>query len=122
MLSYCTVVLHSLNVLSHCTVLLCSLTALPHCTLAAHTHRALSALSLCALSPCALSLCSLSLCSLAVLSLTSNPGRYDLAGKIAKNAHKKGITLKQSAVDDLKAVSSEDFDKWVVPGNMLGPN
>eukprot|EP00656_Telonema_subtile_P013644 TRINITY_DN16930_c0_g1_i2.p1 TRINITY_DN16930_c0_g1~~TRINITY_DN16930_c0_g1_i2.p1 ORF type:complete len:482 (+),score=139.52 TRINITY_DN16930_c0_g1_i2:173-1618(+) len=47
---------------------------------------------------------------------------YDTAAKIAKNAHKKGITLKQSAVDDLKALSSEDFDKWVVPANMLGPN
>jgi fumarate hydratase class II len=47
---------------------------------------------------------------------------YDMAAKIAKNAHKKGITLKQSAVDDLKVLSSEDFDKWVVPANMLGPS
>lgn len=47
---------------------------------------------------------------------------YDAAAKIAKNAHKKGITLKQSAVEDLKLLSSDDFDKWVQPKNMLGPN
>merc|ERR1712194_442350 len=47
-----------------------------------------------------------------VTALNKHVG-YDVAAKIAKNAHKKGITLKQSAVDDLKALSSEDFDRWV---------
>eukprot|EP00658_Telonema_sp_P-2_P012442 TRINITY_DN14736_c0_g1_i2.p2 TRINITY_DN14736_c0_g1~~TRINITY_DN14736_c0_g1_i2.p2 ORF type:complete len:128 (+),score=49.32 TRINITY_DN14736_c0_g1_i2:185-568(+) len=47
---------------------------------------------------------------------------YDTAAKIAKNAHKKGLTLRQSAVEDMKVVTNEQFDKWVVPENMLGPN
>src|SRR5262249_37531631 len=37
---------------------------------------------------------------------------YDNAAKIAKNAHKKGITLKASAVE-LGLVKADDFDKWV---------
>lgn len=45
---------------------------------------------------------------------------YDNAAKIAKNAHKKGLTLKQSALE-LKLVSSSDFDKWVKPEHMLKP-
>lgn len=45
---------------------------------------------------------------------------YDNAAKIAKNAHKKGLTLKQSALE-LKLVSSADFDKWVKPEHMLKP-
>ncbi|PYH45364.1 fumarate hydratase [Aspergillus saccharolyticus JOP 1030-1] len=36
---------------------------------------------------------------------------YDMASKVAKNAHKKGLTLKQSAME-LKALSEEDFDKY----------
>ncbi|KAL4977878.1 fumarate hydratase [Aspergillus desertorum] len=38
---------------------------------------------------------------------------YDMASKVAKNAHKKGITLKESAME-LKALSEEDFDKMTV--------
>ena len=45
---------------------------------------------------------------------------YDNAAKIAKNAHVKGLTLKQSALE-LGLVTGEDFDKWVKPENMLGP-
>lgn len=45
---------------------------------------------------------------------------YDMASKVAKNAHKNGITLKQSAMD-LKALSEEDFDKYVDPALMLSP-
>ena len=45
---------------------------------------------------------------------------YDKAASIAKNAHKKGLTLKQSAME-LKLVSSADFDKWVKPEHMLKP-
>ena len=37
---------------------------------------------------------------------------YDMASKVAKNAHKKGLTLKQSAME-LQALTEEDFDKLV---------
>ncbi|CDO93438.1 unnamed protein product [Kluyveromyces dobzhanskii CBS 2104] len=45
---------------------------------------------------------------------------YDAASKVAKNAHKKGITLKESALQ-LNVLSSEEFDEWVIPENMIGP-
>ena len=45
---------------------------------------------------------------------------YDMASKVAKNAHKKGLTLKESAME-LKALSEEDFDKYVRPELMLSP-
>lgn len=45
---------------------------------------------------------------------------YDNAAKIAKNAYEKNITLKESAVL-LGFMSSEDFDKWVRPQDMIGP-
>ena len=45
---------------------------------------------------------------------------YDLAAKIAKNAHKNGTTLREEA---LKAgISSEDYDSIVVPANMISAN
>ncbi|KAF0852386.1 mitochondrial fumarase [Andalucia godoyi] len=45
---------------------------------------------------------------------------YDNAAKIAKNAHKKGITLRESALE-LGLVTAENFEKWVRPEDMLGP-
>lgn len=45
---------------------------------------------------------------------------YDMASKVAKNAHKKGLTLKESAME-LKALSEEDFDKYVKPELMIHP-
>lgn len=45
---------------------------------------------------------------------------YDAASKIAKNAHLKNITLKESALE-LKYLTAEEFDEWVVPENMIGP-
>ncbi|MFP6705380.1 MAG: class II fumarate hydratase [Alphaproteobacteria bacterium] len=45
---------------------------------------------------------------------------YDNATKIAKNAHVKGLTLRQSALQ-LKLVAEADFDKFVQPQKMLGP-
>ncbi|KAI9789137.1 MAG: fumarase fum1 [Candelina submexicana] len=45
---------------------------------------------------------------------------YDMASKVAKNAHKKGLTLKESAME-LKALSEADFDKYVRPELMLSP-
>lgn len=54
-----------------------------------------------------------------VTALNSKIG-YDAATKIAKNAHKNGLTLKESAVQ-LGIVKPDDFDKWVRPEDMLGP-
>lgn len=45
---------------------------------------------------------------------------YDKAAEIAKNAHKKGIKLKESAME-LGYLTSEQFDTWVVPADMIGP-
>lgn len=45
---------------------------------------------------------------------------YDNAAKIAKKAHKEGTTLKQAAID-LGILTSEQFDEWVKPEDMLGP-
>lgn len=45
---------------------------------------------------------------------------YDKAAKIAKNAHQKGITLKESALE-LEILTSEEFDKFVRPEDMLAP-
>jgi fumarate hydratase class II len=45
---------------------------------------------------------------------------YDKAAKIAKTAHKEGITLKEAAVK-LGFLTAEQFDEWVRPEDMVGP-
>jgi fumarate hydratase, class II len=45
---------------------------------------------------------------------------YDNAAAIAKFAHKEGTTLKEAAIK-LGHVTEEQFQKWVVPEDMLGP-
>lgn len=45
---------------------------------------------------------------------------YDNAAKIAKKAHKEGLTLKESALA-LGLVTEEQFKEWIVPENMVGP-
>ncbi|MBX3281100.1 MAG: class II fumarate hydratase [Acidobacteria bacterium] len=45
---------------------------------------------------------------------------YDNAAKIAKNAHKKGISLKESAVS-LGLLTAEKFDELVIAENMTHP-
>jgi fumarate hydratase class II len=45
---------------------------------------------------------------------------YDNAAKIAKDAHKKGITLKQSAIE-LGLLTGEKFDELVKPEEMTHP-
>jgi fumarate hydratase class II len=45
---------------------------------------------------------------------------YDNAAKIAKNAHKKGISLRESAIQ-LGLLSGEQFDEWVKPEEMTHP-
>jgi len=44
---------------------------------------------------------------------------YEKAAAIAKNAHKKGLTLKESAVS-LGHLTAEQFDQWVKPEEMVG--
>jgi fumarate hydratase class II len=45
---------------------------------------------------------------------------YDNAAKLAKNAHKKGITLRESAIE-LKLLTGKEFDAEVKPEQMVGP-
>jgi fumarate hydratase class II len=45
---------------------------------------------------------------------------YDKAAQVAKNAHKKGISLRESAVA-LGYLTGEDFDKFVKPEEMTHP-
>ena len=45
---------------------------------------------------------------------------YDNAAKIARNAHKNNLTLKDSALQS-GLVTAEQFDQWVRPDEMLSP-
>lgn len=60
-----------------------------------------------------------------VTALNPKIGYYNAAA-IAQNAHKKGITLKESALEyelkglDFKHMTAEQFDAWVRPENMVG--
>jgi fumarate hydratase class II len=45
---------------------------------------------------------------------------YDNAAKVAKNAHKKGMTLRESVIE-LGLMSGEAFDAAVVPTEMVAP-
>ena len=45
---------------------------------------------------------------------------YDNAAKAAKKAHKENISLKEATVG-LGLLSSQEFDKFVRPENMIGP-
>jgi fumarate hydratase class II len=53
-----------------------------------------------------------------VTALNTKIGYYKSA-EIAQNAHKKGLSLKESALG-LGYLTSEEFDAWVVPGDMVG--
>ncbi len=44
---------------------------------------------------------------------------YDNAAKIAKTAHREGLTLREAAAK-LGLVTPEDFDRWVKPEDMVG--
>lgn len=54
-----------------------------------------------------------------VTCLNSRIG-YDTASKVAKNAHKKGITLKESCLE-LGVLSEEEFKELVRPELMIAP-
>jgi fumarate hydratase, class II len=45
---------------------------------------------------------------------------YDKAAKVAKKAHEEGTTLKEAALA-LGFLTAQQFDEWVRPENMLGP-
>jgi fumarate hydratase class II len=45
---------------------------------------------------------------------------YDKAAKVAKNAHQKGISLRESAVE-LGFLTGEEFDNYVKPEEMTHP-
>ena len=45
---------------------------------------------------------------------------YENAAKIAKTAHKNGSTLKETAIE-LGLLSAEEFDKYVIPQDMISP-
>jgi len=53
-----------------------------------------------------------------VTSLNTKIGYYK-AAEIAQKAHREGTTLKEMAVK-LGYVTPEEFDQWVIPGNMVG--
>ena len=46
---------------------------------------------------------------------------YDNSALIAKTAHKNNSTLKETAIE-LGLLTEEQFDEWVKPENMIGPN
>lgn len=53
-----------------------------------------------------------------VTALNTHIG-YDSAAKIAKKAHAEEKTLKEAAIE-LGLLTAEEFDKWVVPEDMVG--
>ncbi|MBR0573072.1 MULTISPECIES: class II fumarate hydratase [Pasteurellaceae] len=53
-----------------------------------------------------------------VTALNTHIG-YENAAKIAKTAHKNGTTLREEAIN-LGLVTSEQFDEWVRPEDMVG--
>jgi fumarate hydratase class II len=46
---------------------------------------------------------------------------YDKAAEIAKKAHHEGSTLKEAAVA-LGYLTDEEYDAWVRPDRMVGPD
>ncbi|KAF2094287.1 fumarate hydratase [Rhizodiscina lignyota] len=59
--------------------------------------------------------------SLMLVTCLSGTIGYDVASKVAKNAHKKGTTLRESAIE-LNALSGEKFDELVRPELMIAPS
>ena len=55
-----------------------------------------------------------------VTALTPRIG-YDAAAKLAQKAHREGSTLREVAIEE-GALTAEEFDALVVPGEMVAPN
>jgi fumarate hydratase class II len=45
---------------------------------------------------------------------------YDKAAKIAKTAHKEGTSLKEAGIK-LGILTEQQFEEWVDPTKMIGP-
>jgi len=58
--------------------------------------------------------------SLMLVTALNEKVGYDNAAKIAKNAHKKGISLRESAIE-LGVITGEEFDEYVKPEEMTHP-
>ncbi len=43
---------------------------------------------------------------------------YEKAAEIAKNAHKKGLTLKEAAIQS-GYLTEEQYEKWIDPASMV---
>ena len=69
---------------------------------------------------CVIAVTLTTLISLMLVTCLNPKIGYDMASKVAKNAHKKGLTLKQSALE-LNALTEEEFDTLVKPELMVGP-
>ena len=60
-----------------------------------------------------------------VTALNTKIGYYNAAA-IAQDAHQRGITLKQAALEyelkglDFKHMTPEQFDQWVIAADMVG--
>jgi fumarate hydratase class II len=59
--------------------------------------------------------------SLMLVTALNNHIGYDMAAKIAKKAHAEGTTLRAAALA-LNALTEEQFEAWVRPEEMTGPN
>ena len=59
--------------------------------------------------------------SLMLVTALNNHIGYDKAAKIAKNAHEKGSTLRESALE-LGYLTNDEFNDWVKPEDMIGPS
>tara|TARA_B110001452_G_C15228768_1_gene425770 strand:+ start:1095 stop:2513 length:1419 start_codon:yes stop_codon:yes gene_type:complete len=59
--------------------------------------------------------------SLMLVTALNNHIGYDKSAKIAKKAHEEGTTLREAALE-LGYLSNEEFDQWVRPEDMTGPN
>ncbi|MGH2654868.1 MAG: lyase family protein, partial [Actinomycetota bacterium] len=55
-----------------------------------------------------------------VTALTPHIG-YDKAAEIAKKAHHEGLTLREAAIE-LGYVTETEYDEWVRPEKMVGPD
>jgi fumarate hydratase class II len=56
-----------------------------------------------------------------LVTCLSNRIGYDPSTKVAKNAHRKGTTLRESAIE-LEILTGAEFDEHVRPELMLRPN
>ena len=54
-----------------------------------------------------------------LVTALSNHIGYDNSALIAKKAYQENISLRDAALS-LNLVTSEDYDKWVIPENMTG--